>query len=417
MQERGIVRSMTKYIWTGEAVHVYLDGQMRTVPAEDRSYVEVIRAIQRDASETEIAAILEKDLRRVKEAVEALQHKSITAGVTLNGGQVMFRGESIHNSLTTRMLKQLDEGFDLVPMARFLENLLQNPSYRAVEDLYTFLEFGKMPITPDGHFLAYRAVAPDYRDIRTGLIDNSIGCKPSMPRNKVDEDPNRTCSHGFHACSFDYLPHYAHANGHVMIVKINPCDVVAIPRDYNNTKMRISTYEVVDEYRDYYSKNRANVLAEVTVATEEEPFLVLVSGTQPETLRFGKLIDAAAKVDAAVRLSSTESVVLKNGLTDSVIEERENENFEGYSEFDGDDDDEDEDEDLDVVAAEEDGYRIVYAELTGDIGKPDLPVHDTSPDLEEAKDLALEFHKLHPTWSVQVRDTRTGAVKLTLQVH
>jgi hypothetical protein len=274
-----------------------------------------------------------------------------------------------------------------------------------------------MPITPDGHFLAYRAVAPNYRDIRTGTIDNSIGCKPSMPRNKVDEDPNRTCSYGFHACSFDYLPHYAHANGHVMIIKINPRDVVAIPRDYNNTKMRICTYEVVDEYHDYYSRNRTNVLAEMTVATEQEPFLVVVSGTQPQTSRFGKLIDAAAAVDAAARLQSTELVVLKNGLTDNMIEERLNENFEGYSEFDGDDEDEDEDEDFDTAPEEEDGYRIVYAESTGDIDKPDLPVYDTSPDLEEAKDSALEFHKLHPTLSVQVREARSGAVKLTLQVH
>jgi len=410
---------MANYVCTDEAVHVYLHGVMRTIPTQDRSYTEVIRAIQREAPETEIVEILERDLKRVKEAVEALQHKSITADVTLNGGQVMFRGETVHNSLTTRMLKQLDEGFDLVPMALFLENLLQNPSYRAVQDLYTFLEFGKMPITPDGHFLAYRAVAPNFRDIRTGTIDNSIGCKPEMPRNQVDEDPNRTCSRGYHACSFDYLPHYAHANGHVMIVKINPRDVVAIPGDYNNTKMRISTYEVVDEYRDYYSRSRIDVLAEMTIATEEEPFLVVISGTQPQSSRFGKLIDAAAAVDAAVKLPSTEVVVLKNGMTQSVIETRQNEHFEGYSQFDDDDEDADEgeDEDLDVSPEEEDAYQIVFAGSTLAIGNPNLPVYDTASDLEEAKDLALEYHKDHPTSSVQVRESRTGAVKLTLQVH
>lgn len=32
-----------------------------------------------------------------------------------------------------------------------------------------------------------------------------------------------------------------------MLVKINPADVVSIPRDYNNTKGRCWTYEVVDE--------------------------------------------------------------------------------------------------------------------------------------------------------------------------
>ena len=83
-----------------------------------------------------------------------------------------------------------------------------------------------------------------------------------MPRNKVDEDPDRTCSAGLHVCSFDYLPHFSHANGHVMIVKVNPANVVAIPADYNATKMRVSQYVVIDEVQDYYAQ-RKDVLGEV----------------------------------------------------------------------------------------------------------------------------------------------------------
>ena len=40
-----------------------------------------------------------------------------------------------------------------------------------------------------------------------------------------------------------------------MIVKINPADVVSIPKDYNNTKGRACKYEVIAEYtEDWRSK-------------------------------------------------------------------------------------------------------------------------------------------------------------------
>jgi hypothetical protein len=77
-----------------------------------------------------------------------------------------------------------------------------------------------------------------------------------MPRNKVDEDKDRTCSYGLHFCSISYLPHFSDScGGHTMIVKINPKDVVAIPADYNNTKGRTCRYEVIGEYtEDWRSK-------------------------------------------------------------------------------------------------------------------------------------------------------------------
>ena len=36
-----------------------------------------------------------------------------------------------------------------------------------------------------------------------------------------------------------------------MLVKVDPADVVSIPVDYNNTKMRCCRYEVIGEYENY----------------------------------------------------------------------------------------------------------------------------------------------------------------------
>lgn len=142
----------------------------------------------------------------------------------------------------------LREGFNVNPFVKFMENLMLNPSKRAVDELYGFLEACNLPITPDGHFLAYKRVRNDYRDIYTGTMDNSVGNVLEMQRNAVDEDKDRTCSAGLHFCSKTYLPHFGCGGGsRVVVVKINPRDVVAIPSDYNNAKGRTCRYEVVDE--------------------------------------------------------------------------------------------------------------------------------------------------------------------------
>jgi hypothetical protein len=69
-----------------------------------------------------------------------------------------------------------------------------------------------------------------------------------MNRNRVNEDKDQTCSSGLHFCSREYLPHYGSAEGgRVVVIKINPQDVVAIPSDYENAKGRCCRYEVLRE--------------------------------------------------------------------------------------------------------------------------------------------------------------------------
>lgn len=237
-----------KYVLTPSNLTVLLGARPYNIAKTDSIYADVVELVKANATEDAVLAVINRAQAAVQKAAQ------ITPNIAISNGVVTFKGQSIDNSLTTRMLQMLDEGFDLIPMAKFLENLMDNPSYRAVSELYGFLEKGNMPITPDGHFMAYKAVRPDYKDIHSGTMDNSIGRVVEMPRNGVDEDKNRTCSAGLHFCSFDYLPHFAHANGHIVLVKINPRDVVAIPADYNDTKGRTCRYEVTGEYEGYYKE-------------------------------------------------------------------------------------------------------------------------------------------------------------------
>ena len=139
----------------------------------------------------------------------------------------------------------MKEGFDVNHLINFLSNLMENPSNRAVRELYDFLEYGKMPITTDGHFLAYKRVRADYKSVHDGQTDNSIGTILEMPRNQVNDNSHETCSYGLHFCSHEYLKHFS--GDRVVILKVNPRDVVSIPADYNSTKGRACRYEVVGE--------------------------------------------------------------------------------------------------------------------------------------------------------------------------
>lgn len=220
-------------------VSIVIDNKPYTVMAQDKHYHDVVNAIK-DQNWELVRQLVDK-----KVAVKIQSNGSITVEQNV----VKYHGEPLHTSLTGRIVKMLNEGFSVAPLVKFLENLMQNPSNTAVNELYDFLETGEMPITPDGHFLAYKRVQGDYMDIYTGKISNAIGETPTMQRNMVDDNRNNTCSRGLHFCSLKYLPHYgASSNSRVMIVKINPADVVSIPADYNNTKGRCWTYEVIGEH-------------------------------------------------------------------------------------------------------------------------------------------------------------------------
>jgi hypothetical protein len=204
-----------------------------------------------------IEALRDKDADKVCSLVDISGSVlSMTKGkCEVQNGVVLYNGKQIGNSVTYRIISMMRTGFDFQPMLRFLENLMSNPSETAREELYLFLEANEIPITEDGHFLAYKKVNANFCSIHPSPdgthLDHSIGKTPSMDRKSVCADRDRTCSQGLHFCSFSYLSSYGSApNDKVVIVKINPADVVSIPSDYRNAKGRAWRYEVVAEHKE-----------------------------------------------------------------------------------------------------------------------------------------------------------------------
>ena len=223
------------FIIQGNNVTVVIGNKPHTISKTHITYQKVIDAIKAGDWET-VQNIIEPK----KVVLDFGQGR-----VSIKGETLYWDGEQFNGTLAVRMINMLQEGFTIEPLVKFMENLMENPSKRSVDELYTFLEKNNLPITPDGHFLAYKRVRDDYKDCHSGTMDNSPGKVVEMPRYKVDDDKDKTCSSGLHFCSEGYLKHFGGAR--TVIVKINPRDVVSIPSDYDNTKGRACRYEVIGE--------------------------------------------------------------------------------------------------------------------------------------------------------------------------
>lgn len=151
----------------------------------------------------------------------------------------------VANVLAKRLFEFAKEGLPIEPLVLFWKKLRKNPSKNSQEMLYEFLEANHHPITSEGNFLAYKKVddiSGKLVDNYTKKIDNSVGKIVEMPREKVVEDKNQTCSAGLHVAAWQYAQSYS---GNALIeVMVDPTDVVSVPSDYNAQKMRCCRYKV-----------------------------------------------------------------------------------------------------------------------------------------------------------------------------
>ncbi len=170
----------------------------------------------------------------------------VDGSIEIKDNKLFCDGEELHGHVVDRIFNHMEKGLDFKPLLRFIEKLQNNPSRRAVNELYSFLEHKNMPVTENGNFIAYKGVDENYKDFHTRSFDNSVGQTLEMKRNSVCDDANVGCSHGFHAGSYDYARGYASGGGHLMLVEINPEDVVSVPLDCNQQKLRTSKYVVVE---------------------------------------------------------------------------------------------------------------------------------------------------------------------------
>lgn len=168
--------------------------------------------------------------------------------VDQDSGTVLIDNQTIDDVISKRIVEFYKQNLPYLPLVNFWRNIQQNPSNESKSHLFRFLEANKIPITHDGCFIAYKKVT---RDNQGNLVDaysksfcNNIGAVVTMDRDKVNPDRNQTCSVGLHVAAFNYAA-YEYSGTDLIEVKVNPRDVVAVPIDYQDQKMRVCRYEVV----------------------------------------------------------------------------------------------------------------------------------------------------------------------------
>lgn len=176
-------------------------------------------------------------------------------------GNVFLAGEKkqVHKVIAERLVQFAEQNLPYMPLVKFWKNLRKNPSARSVEQLYSFLEKNHHPLTEDGCFLAYKRVDkqtvkgkvqyPSFHKNPDGsLLLNLIGKRVRMDRKKVNANPHETCSTGLHVASYSYAHlNYNSGSGTLLEVKVNPRDVVSVPTDYSQMKMRVCEYVPLGE--------------------------------------------------------------------------------------------------------------------------------------------------------------------------
>lgn len=181
-------------------------------------------------------------------SVATFVQNSTGGHVTVTDAGVFYKDLPLTGYLVNKIMEFFRDGLDVKHYLLFLSNIMENPSMTSRNELYLFLEAANLPVTEDGCFMAYKAVRADFKDKHSGKFDNSPGQRLSMDRGAVDDNRERTCSYGYHAAAYEYAKGFM--NGYddkLVAVKINPKDVVSVPSDYQNQKLRTCVYEVMFE--------------------------------------------------------------------------------------------------------------------------------------------------------------------------
>lgn len=251
-----------KYLITDSNITVHFNGETHIV-ARGSTYADKLISALKEGRDEEVPGLVS-----AKSRIENFSEKTFT----VENGEILVNGIKAPEALGKKILKFANDGLPYQPLVKFAENLQRNPSARSVEELFLFLEANDHPIAEDGRVIFYKRVRGDFKDIYTGTFDNSPGSVLAMPREEVDPDANKHCSTGFHASAWLYChSHYASKDPStdvIVEVIVDPADVVSVPSDYGNAKIRVSRYQVLGVIDKQHSADLG-----LRVINKEEPVI------------------------------------------------------------------------------------------------------------------------------------------------
>lgn len=230
------ISNSPSYTLTAESVTIIWQGKPYTVKQGSPNYAGLKKAIEN------------KDWDKIPDHLTIA--KSISSWsmgeFEIKNNSVTYKNVELPSEISRRIIETASTGGDPDPFYKFWAKLQTNPSRRSVDQLWPFLQHQGIPLTKDGDFLAYKGVTDKYMDIHSGTISNKPGTTVEIPRNTVSDDPREACHFGLHVGAKEYAEDFSNG-GKIIICKINPADVVCVPYDSSQQKMRVCKYVVIGE--------------------------------------------------------------------------------------------------------------------------------------------------------------------------
>jgi len=243
------------YFLSEESITILIDSKPHVVRKDNTNFTLVKQALL-DARYDELETLLD-----IERAVENF----VDGEVEVKDEVLYYQGHRVHNIVVDKLMEMLRAGLkDSTPFVNYIKDLMLNPSSNSVDQLYTFLGYKQLPLTPEGKVLGYKGVQKDFYS-STGNADtivlqgttnerhqifNGVGETIEVQRRCVDDNKNNHCSHGLHIGSYDYADGWAGTDGKLLLVEFNAKDAVSVPTDCNFQKLRVSKYKVVADITD-----------------------------------------------------------------------------------------------------------------------------------------------------------------------
>lgn len=225
---------------------------------------------------------------------------SVNGRFTLKNDLLALDGVTFSEAVTDKVLRMMDAGNSPTALMNFLIKTRQNPSATAQKELLLFCVANGFMIHDDGDLIAYKAVDMNYLDLHSRTVTykpvdkmtdedkakftlgvDKLGREEnvsvsihrgqtlvSMPRNAVDDNRDRTCSYGLHFAAFEYAQSFGGNASRMVVLKVNPADVVSIPSDYNDQKGRASAFFVVSEIDNAFPLAKKEVYSYSDLGTD-----------------------------------------------------------------------------------------------------------------------------------------------------
>lgn len=193
----------------------------------------------------------------VRVAVKDIVSEAVSVVDGDSGDDTAYRlkhGDPVAETVLSTALRLAFRGVDLAPLEAFLARLERNPSEASRSQLFGWLKAGGFTLTTDGLIVGYKSVREDgysahsgfepvtvtYQDgtseTVTGHVPYPVGATVSMPRELVATSREHACSTGLHVGTFSYASNFSER---MLVVLVDPEDVVSVPQDCNAEKMRV----------------------------------------------------------------------------------------------------------------------------------------------------------------------------------